>query len=333
MAAPIDPSATVRLHQLEGFFYVGAEQGFARAVRAMPYPITEPALHQQVRKLERSLGARLLERGPGRRMLLTPEGRALHAFIRPYFLDLPGVLRAVSGGSAGDLVVATEPLFVEGICAAALARVRRRFPRARLRLVEMDGPEMAEEILGGRIDLGIASSIAAARAGLRFEEIGVLGLELLVPDRHPLARLRPPIDHRRLSGHGYILYSQGSEERAFAESVLAAAGLSIQVAAETTSAAAMRSLVGAGLWPAFVPTVGRGDRGRRRLKDGKVAFDLTDLLERATGLPRFGLLRRAGGIDSPLAAGFAEEARALTSRAGSGRRRSPGGPRRSPGGR
>src|SRR5262245_17856003 len=135
-----DPSIEVRLHQLEGFFYVGAEQGYARAARAMPYPITEPALHQQVRKLERSLGAKLLQRGPGRRMLLTAEGRALHAFIRPYFLDLPGVLRSVADRSAGELVVATEHLFVEGICAPALARVRRRFPDARLRLIEMDRP-------------------------------------------------------------------------------------------------------------------------------------------------------------------------------------------------
>src|SRR5262245_33342943 len=115
-----DLLTSVRLHQLEGFYYVGVEQGFARAVRAMPYPITEPALHQQVRKLERSLGARLLERGPGRRMLLTPEGRTLHAFVRPYFLDLPGVLRSVADRSAGELVVAAEPLFVEEICAPAL---------------------------------------------------------------------------------------------------------------------------------------------------------------------------------------------------------------------
>jgi LysR family transcriptional regulator, benzoate and cis,cis-muconate-responsive activator of ben and cat genes len=333
MAAPVDPSASVRLHQLEGFYYVGAEQGFARAVRAMPYPITEPALHQQVRKLERSLGARLLERGPGRRMVLTPEGRALHAFIRPYFLDLPGVLRAATGRSAGELVVATEPLFVEGICAAVLAGVRRRFPLARLRLAEMDGPEMAEEILRGRIDLGIASSLAARPSGLRFEAIGVLGLELLAPRGHPLARLRPPIDPQRLAGHGYILYSRGTEERAFSESVLTAAGLSIHVAAETTSAAALRSLVGAGLWPAFVPTVGRSARARRASGNGMVAFDLTDFLERAAGLPRFGLLRRAGRGDSPLAACFADEARAVSARAGSGRRRSPGGPRRSPGGR
>ena len=41
--------------------------------------------------LERALGVLLLVRGPGRRMILTAEGRQLHAFITPYFERLPGV--------------------------------------------------------------------------------------------------------------------------------------------------------------------------------------------------------------------------------------------------
>ena len=87
----------VRLHQLEGFFHVALQGGFARAAAAMPYPITEPALHQQVRKLERALGTSLLVRGPARRMVTTAEGRALLEFITPYFERLPRVLRELAG--------------------------------------------------------------------------------------------------------------------------------------------------------------------------------------------------------------------------------------------
>ena len=94
MPVPPNPLASVRLHQLEGFFHVGLHQGFTRAAEAFPYAITEPALHQQVRKLERTLGVRLLEKGPKRRMLLTPAGRELHGFVAPYFERLPQVPRA-----------------------------------------------------------------------------------------------------------------------------------------------------------------------------------------------------------------------------------------------
>ena len=54
----------IRLHQLEGFYYTGLTGGYARAAAAMPYPITEPAVYQQVRKLERSLGKPLVAQEP-----------------------------------------------------------------------------------------------------------------------------------------------------------------------------------------------------------------------------------------------------------------------------
>ena len=56
----------IQLHRLEGFYWVARTGGYARAARAFPYPLTQPAVHQQVRKLEEDLGARLFERGRGR---------------------------------------------------------------------------------------------------------------------------------------------------------------------------------------------------------------------------------------------------------------------------
>ena len=47
----------VDLHRLAGFHLVATEGGYARAARAAPYPITQPALHQQVKKLEADLKA------------------------------------------------------------------------------------------------------------------------------------------------------------------------------------------------------------------------------------------------------------------------------------
>ena len=52
----------VDLHRLEGFWLVATHGGYARAARAAAYPITQPALHQQVKKLEAEVGITLLER-------------------------------------------------------------------------------------------------------------------------------------------------------------------------------------------------------------------------------------------------------------------------------
>ena len=45
----------IQIQRLEGFFWVATTGGYARAARAFPYPITQPAVHQQVKKLEREL--------------------------------------------------------------------------------------------------------------------------------------------------------------------------------------------------------------------------------------------------------------------------------------
>ncbi|MCA9321778.1 MAG: LysR family transcriptional regulator, partial [Planctomycetes bacterium] len=46
----------VQIHRFEGFYWVALTGGYARAARAFPYPITQPAVHQQVKRLEAELG-------------------------------------------------------------------------------------------------------------------------------------------------------------------------------------------------------------------------------------------------------------------------------------
>ncbi|MDX2010730.1 MAG: LysR family transcriptional regulator, partial [Myxococcaceae bacterium] len=53
---------SMNLQRLEGFYWVARQQGYARAARAFPYPITQPGVHQQVRRLEDELGVKLFER-------------------------------------------------------------------------------------------------------------------------------------------------------------------------------------------------------------------------------------------------------------------------------
>ena len=101
------PPPGLRLHQLEGFYWVAKEGGYARAVRALPYALTEPALHQQVRKLERALEVRLLEKVAGRRMVPTPAGRRLLEFVAPFFEGLPRLLHDLGSGG-GSLLLGAE---------------------------------------------------------------------------------------------------------------------------------------------------------------------------------------------------------------------------------
>ncbi|MEZ6186803.1 MAG: LysR family transcriptional regulator [Planctomycetota bacterium] len=294
--SPPRPPA-VRLHQLEGFFHVATHQGYARAVAALPYAITEPALHQQVRKLERALGTSLLERAAGRRMHLTPAGRALYGFVAPYFEELDGVLRTLVDGEGGLLVVAAEPLYVDPLCAPAFATLRARSPGIELRLDELDAGEPWAAVRAGQADVALAIGGEVPR-GIVYEPLGELGLSLVVPPTHAWAGRRGAPGPRALADQRFVVYPPHSAGRRFTELALEQAGVTLKVAAEASSAAAMESLVRAGVGPAFVPLPLSGLRRPRRRKraDGTVAFDVTELLRQFLELPRFGLYRRTGAI-------------------------------------
>jgi DNA-binding transcriptional LysR family regulator len=297
--APLpDWPVEVRIHQLEGFFQVATHQGYARAVAAIPYSITEPALHQQVRKLEGALGGvRLLERAPGRRMVLTPAGRSLYRFVAPFYEKLPGLLRTISANLAATLLVATEPFYVEELCAPALHYLMAENPEAQFQLLELDRPHIMKVVMSGRVDIGVAVQTGPVPEGLAFEEIGELGLQLLVPASHPLSKKRAPLKLSQLEGIRFVVYPEGSEGREFTEATLRRVGVPLNTAAEASSASAMRSLVRAGVGAAFVPALQRHKRQRKKraLGDGCVSFDLTDMLREVAGLPKFGIFRRRVG--------------------------------------
>ncbi|MBL4846226.1 MAG: LysR family transcriptional regulator [Planctomycetes bacterium] len=289
----MNPAQTLRLHQLEGFFHVATHEGYARAVMALPYAITEPALHQQVRKLERALGGnRLLTRGPGRRMLMTPAGRELYAFAAPYFRELPGVVRGIQAG-AGTLVVASDPLFLEPLCAPVAALLRHDVPGLGLRL-DAEGGDLAARIRSGDCDLAVSAFEGETPPDLSRRPLGVLGLQLVVPTGHELARRRPPLLPRHLTGVKLAIYTAGTPGRRLTDAGLIAAGIEVEVACEASNAAALFALAAAGVAPAFVPML-RGSRRpprRRKLPTGGVAFDVSDLFQQVAGLPPFGLTYR-----------------------------------------
>lgn len=285
----------LRLHQLEGFYYTGLAGGYARAAAAMPFPITEPAIYQQVRKLERALGQPLVAQAPPRRTVLTPAGRALHDFVAPFFRGLPAVLAGIRRGERARLVVAVEGTLGHDAAIPALAALRRRRPALEICLADRDAAEVARMVAAGEADAGLATLGQRAPPGLRQEPLFTLRLALCVPAAHPLARRRRAPAAADLDGLPICVYERGNPGRAILEDAYRRAGMTFHIAAEAGSAAALRALVAAGVAPAFVPVVAptRGSAARR--EGSIVAFDVSAFVPRSL-VPnepvRYGLLTR-----------------------------------------
>src|SRR5574342_238857 len=114
----------IQLHRLEGFFHVARHGGYTRAARAFPYPISQPGVYQQVRKLEQDLGVPLFERVGRDRVALPELTRALRA-----------------GEIGGQLRVEAGPLEMREVVPRFVGRLRRRRPDIEVMLSEAQEPD------------------------------------------------------------------------------------------------------------------------------------------------------------------------------------------------
>ncbi len=252
----------IDLHRLAGFHLVATQGGYARAARAAPYPITQPALHQQVRKLEHELGLALLERVGKDQMRPTPAGAHLLAFVQPFFRDLPQVVRNLRTGEFdGTLSIHAEPLLIRQLLPDWLRAFRIRRPRAQLRLQELQQTDVSA-LRTGLADVLVAylPEVPDDVASLTVAEVHPC---LVVPrDRAP-GRRRPPA-LASLLDLPFLAYPAGSRQHALQLQALAGHGAKPTQVISLDSADAMLGFVESGMGWSLVPSLDpSGPTGRR----------------------------------------------------------------------
>ena len=144
------------LEQLRGFVAVADELHFGRAAARLQ--MTQPPLSRQIQKLERVVGAQLLERD-NRRVALTAAGEVFLGEARR-LLSLadtaPELARRVSSGSHGVVRIGFTAASTYGTLGRLLNEVGRGLPDIDLDLQEMVTREQVAALLTEEIDLGLA---------------------------------------------------------------------------------------------------------------------------------------------------------------------------------
>lgn len=266
---------TLQLHRLEGFYWVARTGGYARAARAFPYPITQPAVHQQVKKLEADLGVELFERVGKDRMQLTAAGERLFRFASPFFEQLPGVVRSIRQGDyAGTLKIHAAPMMLRTLMPAWILRLAKLRPGVQIELSEMNVPDLGVLRSGGA-DL-LIDHLEQVPDDIATMKIGLLHAFVVFPSRHPLAREKR-ISLDRCQDETFISYTPGTlpcelQMRAFTEHGAAPRRMLSAGSAET-----ILGFVEAGLGFSIVPWLSTdGPKGRglevRGLTAPKVEF-------------------------------------------------------------
>jgi DNA-binding transcriptional LysR family regulator len=248
-------SVPVQLHQLAAVLAVADEQSFTRA--AAQLHVAQPSLSRQVRLLERELGVRLFNRGPGQGLVtLTADGAALLPFIRRVLADLEATgaeARALTGMARGRLSVGATPSLITRVLAPALVEFHATHPGIELLVVEAGSHQLVPQLATGEVDLAlvvqpVTDPLVATTA--LFDDPLVLAV---APD-HPLAARRR-VRVADLNGISLVMFREGYDLRSVTLAACLDAGVDPHLVSQGGEMDGVLALVAAGLGAAVVPAI------------------------------------------------------------------------------
>ena len=241
----------MNLSRLEGFFWVARCESYAEAARRFPYPITQPGVFQQVKKLEAELGEPLFERAGKDRVRLTPAGGELFRFCAPFFVELPAVIRSIRARSfGGELRIDGAGLTIRGLLPLWIRRLRAERPDIKVALREVATPD-PDRLRTGDADL-LVDYLPKLPSDVASRRVGTAHAFLAIPDDHRLARRRR-LTVDALGEDSFISYPPGTKHH---EIQLAALGQSGVTPRRTLAASTVDSIlrfVQAGLGYSLIP--------------------------------------------------------------------------------
>jgi molybdate transport repressor ModE-like protein len=226
--------ARTSLASLELLVAIDATGSISAAARSLGH--SQPTVSAGVRRLERTLGLRLVERSP-RGSVLTEDGAAAAAWARDVLTASDAFEASVTAlrGEAGTahLVVAASLTVAEHLVPGWLGAWRRRreqsgAPRtaASVELLVRNSAGVMRAVLDGDAELGFVEG-SEVLPGLRARTVARDELVVVVDPAHPWARRRRPVTAADLASGPLVLREKGSGSRDTLERALALAGANL----------------------------------------------------------------------------------------------------------
>jgi DNA-binding transcriptional LysR family regulator len=176
----------MELRHLRYFVAVADELHFRRAAERLH--VAQPAVSEQVRKLEVELGVRLFDRNH-RSVSLTDAGTAMLDEARRVLVQADAAQRAARRAderAIGRLRIGYLPDALPVTVPRLLRRFAAKAPGIRVSLETGAARPLLESVRAGRIDVAV-TCLPAPVSGLRVVTIGDEGTVAAVPEDHPCA--------------------------------------------------------------------------------------------------------------------------------------------------
>ncbi|MBE4720436.1 MULTISPECIES: LysR family transcriptional regulator [unclassified Pseudarthrobacter] len=287
----------MELRQLRYFIAVAEEMHFNRAAARLH--IAQPALSQQIQRLERNLKTQLFVRTT-RSVEITDTGRVLLEAARRVISEAERAesqVELATRGSTGLLRVGFVSSAALFLLPGMVNSMHEQWPQVQFQLQENTTERQIQGVLEGQLDVGIVREIEPIE-GIHVTALRREPLIVAVPHSHPLAQ-RASVPLKELAGQDFVVFPRHQVSRLYdlISALCIQAGFHIRVAQEAIQFPTILGLVAARTGIAIVP------ESLRALQIPGVAYlDLTD----AAAYSRVSLICAEGRQDSALVERFME---------------------------
>jgi LysR family transcriptional regulator, transcription activator of glutamate synthase operon len=241
------------LRQLRYLVALSEERHFTRA--AAREHIAQPALSQQIRRLEEELGVPLVERTT-RQVTITHAGRLLVARARRILGEIDAAsaeLAALKGMESGRVSVGTMHTMGPIDVSLPLAIFHERHPGVELTVREQSSEELAQMLRDDTLDLAFLSVTERVEShGLGLHQLMSEELVAVLPRDHRYARRRR-LRMADLEDEEFISFREGARLRELLVGAGRHAGFQPEIKLESNDSGRIRRLVARGMGVAILP--------------------------------------------------------------------------------
>ncbi|MBM4272023.1 MAG: LysR family transcriptional regulator [Deltaproteobacteria bacterium] len=244
-----DSFKDITIQQMEMLIALIESGSFTRAAGKLF--LTQPTLTKQIRNLEESVGARLVNRG-GTGISLTPEGQIFYTYAKRVVRlreDTREKLGRLRENESGHIYISASTIPATYILPRLLGRLKTLYPDICVHIQMNDSEDTHQMVLNEHAGMGFIGKEVFDRK-LITERLWKDSIVLVVPSHHPWAKTGD-IPVESLTKEPFVLRERGSATRdAFEECLLKNFNMSLSslnVVCEMGSSEAVKEAIMAGL--------------------------------------------------------------------------------------
>jgi LysR family cys regulon transcriptional activator len=218
---------------------------------------SQPGVSRQIRELEEELGVEIFERNGKRLTGLTEPGKGILQIIDRLLLEAENLQQAsqeYTGVKSGTLTVATTHTQARYVLPKVVQTFRAAFPDVRIALQQSSPEHIAEWVLSGKADIGIATEGLSQFEDLISFPCYRWNHVIVAPEGHPLLA-RSKVSLQDLAAYPLITYDVGFTGRSHIDDAFRQAGIATDIVLTAMDSDVIQQYVALGLGVGIVASM------------------------------------------------------------------------------